>query len=867
MSNKYQPPRFADRILEWYCNPEVLEDLQGALYEYHYQRIKAGKIRSARWMYVLDVLMHCRPHTIKRKSQNSNIMLHHHFKISARNIWKNKLTSSLNVLGLTSGLASFILIMLWVNLEFKFDNFHEQADRIYRIANTFKSESETFSQAISGTALGIRLPENFSEVENGTRFTTFDNGIKVGDQLYNQSEIALVDPPFLDMFSFDWMAGNKRTALQDPLSIVLSESTAKKFFGNENPINKIVSMDGEPILVTGVIADPPQTSHLQFQALMPMNMLKKWAPGLNLDRWGGGTFHTYLLLQEGVDPTALQADLTEFIMEKIPDMTALGMTYEYFLQPMQDIHLQSNLRYDYTSNGNLQSVWILFSVAVLILALACINYINLATASAISRSKEVGIRKVIGARINQLITQHLVESLLIVIISAGFALIISTLALPIFQQMTGYTNLELINSEYILFLLGIILLVSLVAGAFPALMIAKIPSIQVIKGHVKSGAKYNVLRKSLVIVQFASTVVLIISMLVIKNQMDFIQNNKLGMDSDGIYHINYRVSNDHQADLFRDKLLQLPEVSHVSFSRSGYPVGGLGNSSVEIETGDGNRVLSSIYTMQVDEEYLNTFGMTLTAGRFYSKDFPADSIASVVVNEACISSFGWKDAEDALGKKFGTPPNERAVIGVVSNFNFEALYKKIVPLRILPLRRESEASIDIKANGIHTFELVSNIQSIWEEVFTDIPFDVDFMNDDLKDQYIQEYNFRTLFSFFSFLSVIIGCLGLFGLATAATNQRLKEMSIRKVLGASVAEILSLINREFIVLIIAAGAIASPVAYYLMDHWLNNFTYRISFHWQFIAYAILGSLLVAILTISLKALKTAFVNPATILKDE
>lgn len=865
---KDAPPKLANRFLEWYCRPEVLEDLQGSLYEYYYERLEKGHRGKARWMFILDVLAHIGPQTIRQKNQNLNSMFQSHLKVSIRNIWKNKLSSALNTVGLASGIVSFVLISLWVNMELKYDQFHEKGEKIYRISNTFKSESETFSQAPSGPALGGQLHKIFAEVENATRFDTFADRIKVDNKYFFEQGLAIADPNFLDMFSFEWTAGDQQTAMLNPNSVILTSSTVKKYFGDANPLGKTITIDQTDVKVTGIMADPPETSQIQFSALLPVQLAKTMWGTENMDEnWGGGWFQTYLQLADGADSKEVQSDITTFIAGKLTDWAENGMYYEYFLQPLHSIHLNSNLRYDY-ANGDLQTVRTFFAAAIIILLLACINYINLATANAISRSKEVGVRKVIGASKRQLISQYLVESLLVVIISVVFAAALVWLLLPFFSELTGYTQLELFTLRNAGYLVALIFTLCLLAGSLPAFLIARVSSLNVIKGNLKSGSQYNLLRKSLVVTQFTATVILLISIFVINDQMSFIQKNDLGMKTDGIARINFRGAAETRsnAKVIKDRLSQIPTIQNISFLRS-YPVDGLGNSGTSIETGDGTIVNSSIYTLQVDEEFAETFGVEMASGRFFSKEFPSDTTASIVVNEACIENFGWKDAEDAIGKKFGRAPNERRVIGVAKNFNFEALHRKIEPLRILPVLNNSFSSLAINADMTDIPELLNEIEQIWKDVNPEVPLDISFMDDDLKQQYVSDYNFKSVFTAFAFISVIIGCLGLFGLATATANQRLKEVGIRKVLGASILEIISLINKDFVILVIISVILASPFAYYLMDDWLDNFVYHVTFKWQFVGFALLGALLLTVLTISIRAFKTALTNPAHVLKDE
>ena len=710
----------------------------------------------------------------------------------------------------------------------------------------------------------------FSEIEESARVGHTSERVFVNDEYFFESELRLVDHNFLKIFDFNLLAGNRNTALSDPQSIILTESLAKKYFGDENPIGKSLEIDGIELTVTGLMENPPETSQIQFEALIPLMIVKQlWDYQTVNDNWGGGSFLTYLLLTEGTDPDALGLEITAFIGEKLSEWAERGMFYEYFLQPLKSIHLNSNLRYD-TPNGDMRIVLIFIAVAIVILLLACINYINLATANAINRSKEVGIRKVIGAERKQLVLQYLVESFLIVSISVIIGLGIVGLVLPSFQMITGYEQFELITLNNTIYLAGIILLLTFLAGLLPAFLISKVSAVKVIKGNLKSGSQYSMLRKGLVITQFTATVVLLISILVMNDQIAFIENKDLGMKTDGVININFHGHDDvrNQVEVLRQRVSQLPQVNHSSFVYNSYPVFGVSNSTTDVETGDGSIVTSSIYTLRVDQDFYDALGLELVEGRFFSRDFPSDTTKSIVVNEACIQNFGWKNAKDAIGKQFGSEPYLRKVIGVVRDFNIEGLYRKIEPLRILPVRNDYYyTSLIVNADLSDPRVVYNQLENVWKEIVPTVPFDATFMNDDLKNQYTIVYDFQTIFMVFSFISVVIGCLGLFGLATATTNRRIREVGIRKVLGASVYEILTMINKDFLYLIIISGIVASPVAYLLMEEWLDIFTYHVSFDWLFIGYALLGALILTIVTVSIKAYKTALANPAHVLKDE
>lgn len=867
-----KPPRWADRFLEWYCAPEHLEDVQGALYEYFYERVDAGDVKKARRYFVLDVIGHFRPHLIKKtKTQiHSFVMIQNNLKISLRSLKKHRLTTALNTLGLTVGIACFLIIMIWVQNEKSFDAFHEKADRIYRISNTFTSESEQFSQAPSGPALGAQLYELFPQIENSVRFYTTNGQMKVGDQTFFENGIGMVDDRFFDVFDFEVLRGNPDTFLDEPNSLVITESFARKYFGEADPMGQVVEIDqGDELKVTGVIKDVPPNSQMQFDLLISTAYAKaNWNASLDTN-WGGGWFHTYVLLSEGIDPKVLEAEVTEFIATKLTWFTERNMSYNYFLQPIKSIHLESDLRYDFGNNGSSANVTVFSLVAIVVLVLACINYINLTTANAINRSKETGVRKVIGALRRQLISQFLAESVLVSVISALLACGLIYVTFPAFETFIGYEiPFELSLSAGFWLLAGAIAL-GLLAGLIPAVIISSFKSLDVLKGKLRRGTKGNRIRKVLVVFQFTMTVALLIAIITVTRQMQFIQEQDLGMSQEEVVLVNFRglEAVNKKRQVLTDRLLQNPAVEAVSFQRNSYPVGGLSNSTITVETGDGNRVSSSLYRMTVDPQFYETFGLEMAAGRFFSTEIATDSTQAIVVNEAAVASFGWGTAESALGREMGDAPNVRKVIGVVKDFNFESLQKKVAPLRMTTVRGGVYGTLALRANLSEPLQLVDFLEEVWSQVVPEVPLEYTFMNEDIQEQYQAEMSFRSVFLFFSILSVFIACLGLFGLATASAHERVKEMGIRKVLGASQKTLISIMSKDFLLLVVIALILASPLAWYAMDQWLQGFAYRISFSWTFIVMAGLMALALSLVTVSYQALKAASRNPVNSLRYE
>lgn len=872
---EHKPPRWADRFLEWYCAPEHLEDVQGALYEYFYERVAKGQVKKARKYYIMDVIAHFRPHLLRRKRNRNSLynitMINNYLSISFRNLWKHKANSLLNILGLTMGLTSFLLIMIWVNHEKGFDGFHEKADRIFRISNSFTSETEKFSQAPSGPALGAQLHKLFPEVTNGLRFGSNSAQITVGGRSYFENDMAVVDAGFFSFFDFELLVGNKNTVLKEVNSLVITESTAIKYFGTTDAIGELVTMDGEtPLKITGVMEDLPSNSQLQFDMLITMEFVKGYwgRPDMD-DTWGGGWFHTYLMLEEGVDVDALEDKINPYILTKLDFFTERNMSYEYFLQPLTSIHLNSDLRYDIGNNGSAQNVSIFSAVAVIVLLLACVNYINLSTANAVKRAKEVGLKKIIGALRSQLILQYLIESTLVMLIALALSVGLFYALLPAFESFLGYPLNVVIEGVSIAIVLAGVVILGLCTGVFPAMVITSFKPLRVIKGQLASGRKGGLIRKMLVVFQFTATIAIIIAIITVNRQMQFMQHQKLGLKAEEVIHINFRAvqSVRDKKKVLTDRLLENPAIKAVSYQRNAYPVGGLGNNTVMVKTGNGNTVSSSLYHMYTDSKFVETFGVEMAAGRFYSDKVASDSLSAVVINEAAVAAFNWGTSEEAIGQEMGRAPAIRKVIGVVKDFNFEDLHSRIEPLRILPVRNNEFGMMAVRADLSNPAKLLKELETIWVQINPEVPLEYSFMNEDVRNQYEAEFNFRTIFLVFSLLSIFIACLGLFGLAVASTHQRVKEIGVRKALGASTVGLVQLISGDFLLLIVIAIVFAGPVSWYGMEKWLEKFAYRIDFQWTFILLAGALALLISFLTIGYEATKCALANPTKSLRYE
>lgn len=799
-------------------------------------------------------------------------MLKSFFTTAWRNLSRNKLFTLLNIAGLATGVAVCLFMAVWLQRELSFDNFHPDADAIFRIANTFKSESESFSQAPSGPAFGARLPKELPSVKSACRVFNDAYKIKYGGNQFIEPNVITVDSNFFSFFGFKLKQGNAQQCLQSADRIVVTERMAKKYFGDGNPIGKTLQLDDKfPMMVSAVAENAPVNSQIQFDFLLPASFKRKTLMDqykFDMDEfWVGGWPLTYIQL---VDP--LKWETAENDINKIAakfsekEWKENKMSYHYFLQPLRDIHLQSNLRYDTPNNGSLARVNIFSIVGLIVLLLACINYINLTTAGAVKRAKETSVRKVIGATKQQLVRQFFLETVSVCTVAVLLGVLLFKLLLPSFSLWTGQVysfDIDLIN---ILLILGFIIAISLIAGIYPASVLSSFSPAMALKGNFSHGLRGNMIRRTLVVFQFTITIALVTSIIIISKQMNFISNKSLGFDSKAVIDINFYNDNNvvSRYDAIRNELLASPYVLNVCRHNANV-VGGMGNGWTITQDINGNEISTSLYMMGADADYFDVYEMKLAAGRFFSKDFPSDTAKALIVNEAAVRTFGWKSPENAIGKRFDTGANAQYVVGVVKDFNFETLHKPVEALRIGYARNGSEISLKIDAK--HIDEALNHIKKTWKTIVPEVPLEYSFIDERLRDQYNNEQKMQGIFYAFAGLSLFIACLGLFGLSIFVVERKVKEIGIRKVLGANVQGIVGLLSKDFALLVMIAMIIATPLSWYFMNKWLNDFAYRISIEWWMFALAGILALLIALLTVGIKAVRAAIANPVESLRTE
>ena len=809
-------------------------------------------------------------------------MLVNYIKVAIRNLRKNKIFSAINIFGLAMGLTCFMLIAAFLYDELNFDKYPQEAGQIYRIGIKLNQNGGAADYPYVDVAVGAGIKDAYPEVIASTRLEPIgENYIKYGDKQFKESHIAFCDSNFLQLFSISLIEGNPRTALVAPRAVVISKAFAKKYFGDVPAMGKTILAFGG-LKVTGIFDKVPDDSHFHFDAFVSMATDRFAMQG---HTWSNIGFYTYILLAKSADPRKLMEkfpDLVEkyIVPETVHDMgVSLGQArksakdWHFYLLPLTDIHLYSNSKYEIEPNSDIQYVYIFTALAIFILLLACVNFTNLSTASSARRSREVGIRKALGSSKKQLIAQFLVESILLTFFALLLALVIAFLLLPAFNQISDkhIVMQEFLKGRSIAALFGLALFVGVLAGIYPSFFLSSFQTIAVLKGAAgNSPSRRNLLRSSLVVFQFMTSTTLIIATIVVYQQLHFMQNKKLGYDKDQVLMIQDTYALHKNQLAFKQELLKDKRVINVSVSRDA-PVDRVGanvdGSEVFAKENKGGHDGGDIHAFffHVDYDYLATLGMKMAAGRYFSQNFSTDSTA-VVINESAVKDLGWKDNHAALDKTIiSSGQHEYRVIGVVQDFNYTSAKQKIAPLMMM--LGSNNGSILVKIHTADVAGFIANTRLKWAEYNTETPFSYYFLDDRFRFLYKAEQKTGQIFSMFAVVALIIACLGLFGLVAFTTQRRTKEIGLRKVLGASINQVLFLLAKEFLVLVSFAFLISIPVTWWAMHNWLNSFAYRINIGWEVFLVAGATAMLIAVVTVSFQALKAAMANPVTSLRTE
>ncbi len=804
-------------------------------------------------------------------------MLQNYIKIAFRNLWKNKGFSTINILGLSVGISVFFIIMLFMQDELSYDRFNTNASRIVRVVFKAKINGGEIFEANVMPPTAQTLKNDFPEVEEATRLREIGKPkVTFNGKTFKDGSFVFADASIFKVFTLPLIKGDVKTALQQSNSVVITQDLAAKYFGSQEPVGQVIMLnDHDPYKVTGVMANLPANSHFHFDLFASMESF----PEAKQPTWMTSGYFTYLLLKKDFEYKKLEAKLPGMVEKYMGPQIAqsMGMSLTQFrtkgndlgfaLQPLTDIHLHSNSNYEFEPAGDIKYVYIFGAVALFVLLIACINFINLSTASASKRAKEVGVRKVMGSDKSQLIWQFLLESVLLTGVALFVAVVLIELALPVFNQLSGKTlHLDHAVKPW-LFLLGTGLLIGVLAGIYPAFFLSSFKPLAIIKGKINGDKNSIGLRSSLVVFQFFISVSLIVCTIVVYQQMQFIRNKKLGYNKEQLLVLPNSWALGKNEQLFKQMMLKDSRV--INATVSGYKPAGPSNSNNSMFYPDGkdNQVMK-VLRYDVDEQYVPTLGMQLAAGRNFNASFTTDSSA-ILINETAAKAFGW--GNNAVGQKIVRQKNSPdgkntayTVIGVVKDFNFKSLHEPVTPL-LMVLQPEWGLIFKIKTGNVSG--LLATMKQQWNKFNQDEPFTYAFMNELYNKTYQTEQKAGNILQIFTVLTILVACLGLFGLAIYTTEQRTKEIGIRKVLGASVTSVTALLSKDFARLVFISCIIAFPLSYWAMQKWLQDFAYRIQISWWVFALSGLLAVTIAILTISFQAIKAALANPVKSLRSE
>lgn len=803
-------------------------------------------------------------------------MLRNYLTVAIRSILKDKFYSLINVFGLTLGIASCIFIAIYINDELSFDRFNTKADRIYRVTEFIETEGSGERSSSAPFPTGPTLLEDYSNlIESQVRFFDFQSPTLLvenrddSDKEFNEPHVLFVDSTFFQIFDYDVIKGDKSTALQQPNSVLLTESAAKRYFGEEDPMGKFLRIEGrQELMVTGVMPDAPRNAHFQFEFLVSFSTLRNFFNGQYPQTWYWNPCWTYVLLKEGVKPEEVSQYFPAFIQKYFPEFIRAEARME--LQPLTKIHLTSDLEFELEANSSEQNIYVFTVIGLVILFIASMNFMNLSTARSAKRAKEVGLRKTLGGERQQLIFQFLLESLIISFIAIVFAVGLSMAGLSSFnvlaEKSIGY---EIFLHPVILVSLAIVfVIVGIGSGLYPAFVLSSFIPAKVLKDSQAKGGRGAVLRKVLVVVQFSLSIIMIISTVIAINQLDFLRKSETGFDSEQIVYISaLRTPITRNYPAFKKELEQRNDI--VSMTGILDVLGSKHQGdNFRFEKMDKSKLFSVIW---INHDFFKTFDLKIEAGREFDETKTTDDSLAIVVNEALAKQMGWTP-EEAVGKPFDYNQYHGEIVGVVEDFNFVSKHKTIEPL-VLQLRSNpghfsfSLKYVAIKLNTQDLKGTVAAIEEKWKQLAPGRPFDYFFLDDELDKLYKDEEKLGKVAGIFSVLAVVVACLGLFALASFIAEERKKEIGIRKVMGGSVSQIVLLLSTDFSKLIGIAFIISCPIAWYAVNSWLNSFAFRVDINWEIFVLVGLATFAIALLTTSYRAIQAAFSNPIKTLRHE
>lgn len=872
MSRQDTPPKWAMNFFRWFCREDLFEAVEGDLVESFYRHLESHGHYRARWIYIIRVLTFLRPFALKRKSRKTSLnpieMLGLHLKFAFRNLKKTSYYSLVNIFSFGIGIAAVLLLMSFIAEELSYDKFHEDAESIYRFGYHIETDNQPTRRLAWVSALaGPAAQERYPEVEHMVRIRNC-GGSMIGPDNNVQNENAgfFAGDEFFDVFSFELIRGNPEQTLDAPNKIVLTESMAQRYFGSQDPLGQplqLVIGDTLNLQVSGVMQDTPDNSHFKFDYLISHKTREVIYP--HIQGWFALGTHTYFKLNKEATTQAFEEKVSNLVMEAYGDeASSMGFNIQLFVQPLLDIHLKSKLSNEIQANGDIQYLIIAIGIGVVILLIASFNFANLFIARTSKLIKQVGVRKVLGANKKQLISQFVIEAGLSVFLTLCLAVPLAMLVLPYFEQLVA-RNLSIVwTGPLSVLALGLyMLLVAVFAGIYPSILLASVKTRESIGGKWSGSSKGNLMNKGLIVLQFAMATILISAVLVVRGQLNFMLDSSLGFDKEQIAIVELWNSREAESnpEILKSGLLVSPHIQAVTSSNSvpgkfllnrvGYP--------------DNNESLSKVmFSLIVNDDFLDLYDLEIIEGRAFSTEVFTDQTQAFILNESAVKEFGWSKAE-AIGRDFQWGSRAGKIIGVTKDFHYYSLQEKIPPMILLPSAGNGDfMSIKITQN---IRETVAFIQETWETLYPDRTFSMYFLDDSFNDQYELESQLDNIMSLFTLVAIFIACSGLFSLTAVHVEHRTKEIGIRKVLGASVVIILSMISKFFLRLVAIAILLAIPLAYLLTDWWLSDFAYRMDLSPLIFLLATVFALAIACLTVCIQSYKTAMVNPVDTLRYE
>ena len=861
-NRKETPPAVAAWILSRITRSEEhLSILSDFAEIYEELALEQGSFKARKW-YRTQVLRSL-PMFVINHLYWSATMFKNYVKIAFRNIKRQKGFSLINTVGLAIGISCCILILQYIRHEFSFDKFHENSKYIYRVLQHQKGNiyqgTDIFNAVPAILAPSVR--SDFPQDAKITRVKNYERQVRYNNKQFYEKRFLYIEPEFLEIFSFPVVKGDPKTALKEPYTVAITKDTAQKYFGEEDPVNKIINIDNEQdYRITGILENVPDNSHLKFDFLASFStLLGTWGQN-QLTSWKNSSVWTYLQLAKNSNPQEFNARL-----KKYNTVGFSGHPASFHLQPLTDIHLGQKVAFDLPGKGDIRYIYLYSAITLFILLIACFNYMNLSIARSFTRGKEIGIRKVVGAKRKSIIFQFLGESLVLSLSSLVLAVVLVRLALPVFNYLTERTITFDLSTDiaFIFCLIGLGIFAGLISGIYPAMFLSSFKTARVLKGRTESISKNtSSVRNALIIAQFAISICLIICALVINHQLHYIKNTKLGLDKDSI--ITIPMTNERmwkKYNVFKSELSQQANILDITASKS-LPTEIDNTAQIKLRGQNQGQTLR-VWLNWVDFNFIDFYKMKIVRGRNFIKDSPQDLEDAYIINETAAKAIGL---ESAVGKKFATGRTGGQIIGVVEDFHFAPLHSKIEPLA-LKLDPDYLKVLSVRTNSFDISNTLTFIQNKWKKVFLDFPFVFSFLDKRIESMYETEMKLGQSFNYFTLIAILLSCLGLLGLASYMVEKKTKEIGIRKVLGATAPNILLLLTKEFTKFVFLANLIAWPFAYFAMNKWLQNFAYRINLGlWMFIIPTLLA-LFMALLTISYQSIKAATANPVDSLRYE